>query len=47
VIVLPAFMAAVGAWGALLLFHEEDLARLAGWTATLLALGLFVCTGMI
>jgi DMSO reductase anchor subunit len=40
VIVLPAFMAAVAAWG---LFPEPWI----GWIAVALAIALFVCTGMI
>ena len=45
VIVLPAFMAAVAAWG---LAHALQAPALAwGVLAALLALGLYVCTGMI
>ena len=40
VIVLPAFMAAVAAWG---LYPEPWI----GWIGVALALALFVCTGMI
>jgi DMSO reductase anchor subunit len=40
VIVLPAFMAAVAAWG---LFPEPWI----GWIGVALAIALFVCTGMI
>jgi DMSO reductase anchor subunit len=40
VIVLPAFMAAVAAWG---LFPEPWI----GWIGVALAVALFVCTGMI
>ena len=48
VLVLPAFMAAVAAWGAahyLALSRELTLAL--GLAGTLLAVALFVCTGMI
>jgi DMSO reductase anchor subunit len=59
VIVLPAFMASVSAWGlihylgwnpVLVTFNQTtviDLALLAGAVATLLCFGLFLCTGMI
>ena len=48
VIVLPAFMAAVLAWGAsnYLRFSEETI-LLIGGAGVLLAMALFVCTGMI
>ena len=48
VIVLPAFMAAVLAWGlAQYLGFSRDLVLYLGMTGILLALALFVCTGMI
>jgi len=45
VIVLPAFMAAVAAWGAAHALGEPTLAL--GVAGAVLALALFVCTGMI
>jgi len=45
VIVLPAFMAAVAAWGAAHWLGKPTLAL--GATGAVLALALFVCTGMI
>jgi DMSO reductase anchor subunit len=45
VIVLPAFMAAVGAWGALHYLGKETL--WVGMAGVILAAALFVCTGMI
>ncbi len=45
VLVLPAFMAAVAAWGALHYFGKETL--WVGVAGVVLAAALFVCTGMI
>jgi sulfite dehydrogenase (quinone) subunit SoeC len=47
VIVLPLFLAVLGAYSAAQLFSLLAWARVAGATATLLCLALFVCTGMI
>jgi DMSO reductase anchor subunit len=47
VIVLPLFLAVLGAYCLLQLLSLVAWARVAGVTATLLCLALFVCTGMI
>ena len=47
VIVLPAFMFLVFAYGALHWFDRMQEARLVGWLAAMACVALFVCTGMI
>ena len=47
VIVLPAFIAAAGAYSAAQLFSLHEWARVLGWLAVVLCVALFVCTAMI